>query len=111
MVWCLIGTAVPVIVIGNVSVLDRMLRLALCLVLGSGWCEVWCEVLWLAVCLVLFWGVCPVLYLGLSELAIRFSGVQWYELIPLCGGGCVGTVSGAVFRAVTCCVMLCDGML
>ena len=58
-----------------------------------------------------FWGVCPVLYLGLSELAIRFSGVQWYELIPLCGGGCVGTVSGAVFRAVTCCVMLCDGML
>ena len=42
----------------------------------------------------------PVLYLGLSELAIRFSGVQWYELIPLCGGGCVGTVSGAVFRAV-----------
>ena len=64
MVWCLIGTAVPVIVIGNVSVLDRMLRLALCLVLGSVWCEVWCEVLWLAVCSVLFWVCVPGLIFG-----------------------------------------------
>ena len=74
MVWCLIGTAVPVIVIGNVSVLDRMLRLALCLVLGSGWCEVWCGVLWLAVCLVLFLGCVPGLVFGVIRAGNTLLG-------------------------------------
>ena len=38
-----------------------------------------------------------------------YSGMNLSHFVV--AGGCVGTVSGAVFRAVICCVMLCDGML